>query len=335
MAVRLKPLNKQVIVVTGASSGIGLTTAKLAAARGASVVLTARDEVDLRAAVEEIRRAGGDAIFVTADVADLDAMREVARTAVREFGGFDTWINNAGLSIYGPIEEVPIADARRLFDVNYWGVVNGSLVAIPYLKDRGGALINVGSVTSDRARPLQGHHSASKHAVKAFTDALRMELTKEEAPVSVTLVKPTAIDTPFPEHARNDMEAEPTHPRPLYTPDVVAEAILFCAEHQRRDVIVGGGGKLAASMDAMPRIADRYMEALIFDQQKADEPADAAGVDSRYEPHAGDASEQGTFPGRIRRWSTYTKATLHPVATALGVAALGAGIAAVARRRHR
>jgi short-subunit dehydrogenase len=332
MAVRLKRLNEQVIVITGASSGIGLTTAKMAAARGARVVLSSRDEVDLRRAVDEIRRDGGDAIFVRADVADLEATENIARAVIREFGGFDTWINNAGLSIYGLIEEVPIADARRLFDVNYWGVVYGSLVALPHLKEYGGALINIGSVVSDRAIPLQGHYSASKHAVKAFTDALRMEVAKERAPVSVTLVKPTSIDTPFPEHARNYMEAEPTHPSPVYTPEVVAEAILFCAEHARRDVVVGGGGKMATSLEAMPRIADRYMEVMMFEQQKTDEPTRPDRVDTLFEPHAGDGRERGNFLGRVRKSSIYTKATLHPMATLAGVAALGAGLVFASRR---
>ena len=331
MAVQLKRLDQQVIVITGASSGIGLTTAKMAASRGARVVLAARDEPDLRVAVDAIRGEGGEAILVVADVAVQGSVDEIAATAVREFGGFDSWVNNAGLSIYGPIEEVPVDDARRLFDVNYWGVVHGSLAALPFLKERGGALINIGSVLSDRAIPLQGHYSASKHAVKAFTDSLRMELEKENAPVSVTLVKPGAIDTPYPEHARNYMEAEPKHPPPVYAPEVVAETILFCTEHARRDVIVGGGGKMTAAMDAIPRVADRYMRATMFDQQKRREASRPGRRDTLYSPSSGDARERGEYPGRVMQSSLYTRATLRPVATLLGVAAVGVGMAFAAR----
>ena len=145
MKVQLKPIEEQVIVITGASSGIGLATAKLAAERGARVVASSRDETDLNAAVEEIRHAGGQATAVVADVGDWDAVREIANTAIREYGRIDTCVNNAGVSIYGKIEEVTIEDAERLFKTNYWGVVNGSLTALEYLKRNGGTLINVGS----------------------------------------------------------------------------------------------------------------------------------------------------------------------------------------------
>jgi NAD(P)-dependent dehydrogenase (short-subunit alcohol dehydrogenase family) len=334
MAVKLKRLEDQVIVITGASSGIGLATAKMAGERGARVVLAARDSEGLNAARVEIEGAGGRAVTVVADVSSLEDVRTIARTATEAFGGFDTWVNNAGLSIYGPIEEVPVADARRLFDVNYWGVVHGSLTAIGSLKDHGGALINLGSTVSDRAIPLQGHYSASKHAVKAFTDTLRMEVEKEGAPVSVTLIKPGAIDTPFPEHARNYMEAEPKHPAPVYDPSVVAEAILFCAEHPRRDLIVGGGGKMTSAMDNAPRVGDRYMRATMFDQQKMNKPSRRHREDSLYEPQGG-GRERGNYPGTVRKRSLYTTTAMHRVATVLSAAAVGAGVIYASRKNWR
>lgn len=313
MAAQLKNLSEQVLVITGASSGIGLTTAKMAAERGAKVVLSSRDEEGLRRAVDEIRAAGGVAVYVAADVAELEDVHRIAHTAEREFGGFDTWVNNAGVSIYGRILEVPVEDARRLFDTNYWGVVNGSLVAVPHLRQRGGVLINVGSIVSDLAVPLQGHYSASKHAVKGFTDALRMELEEEGAPVSVTLVKPSAIDTPYPEHARSYLEEEPTLPPPVYAPEEVARAILTCAEKPVRDVVVGGGGRMMTAMGKMaPRLADRYMEAAMFEQQRKDELSSPLRPDALYRPMPGSGREHGGYEGHVMRTSAYTRASLNP-----------------------
>src|SRR5690606_28851654 len=235
-----KPLDQQVIVITGASSGIGLCTALSAAEQGARVVLAARSLDVLEEAVATITSAGGQALAAQCDVsrrADVDA---VARLAHPRFGGIDTWVNNAGVSIYGRLEQVSEADSRRLFDVNLWGVVNGSLAALPFLRASGGVLVNVGSEVSDAVIPLQGMYSASKHAVKGFTDALRVE---EEhvagSPVSIVLVQPTATDTPFPQHARNYMDQEPKLPTPLIDPSDVAAAILRAASQGGRATQVG------------------------------------------------------------------------------------------------
>ncbi|HEX2643677.1 MAG TPA: SDR family oxidoreductase [Thermoanaerobaculia bacterium] len=320
MAVKLKKLANQSVVITGGSSGIGRATAKLAAEKGARVVIASRDEVELRETVDEIRKDGGQAVYVVADVSNPEDLRRVAQTAQREFGGFDTWINDAGLSIYGRIEEVPLEDARQLFDTNYWGVVNGSTAALPHLKAHGGALINLGSIVSDRAVPLQGHYSASKHAVKAFTDALRMELEEEDAPVSVTLIKPAAINTPFPEHARNYMDKEPKLPAPVYAPEVVARAILACAEKPQRDVTVGGGGRMIAAMGNLaPRLTDKYMELAMFRAQQKDEGSRNDRDDSLYDPKRGTGRVDGDYPGHVMRRSAYTGAALHPGWALLGL----------------
>lgn len=330
MQQALKPIEHQTIVITGATSGIGLSTARLAVERGAAVVLTARDGTGLRRVAKEIRATGGRAAYAAADVADFEALQGVAELAVREFGGFDTWINNAGVSIYGRIEDVPVDDARRLFDTNYWGVVNGCKVAVPHLRRTGGALVNVGSTLSDRSIPLQGHYSASKHAVRAFTDALRMELEKDDAPISVSLVKPSGIDTPFTEHASNYMDVEPTLPPPVYAPAVVARTILECAERPVRDVYVGAGGKMIGMLENVPGVADRLMTATMFDmQRRADEPTPEDRADALYEPMGG--RERGRYDGHVLQSSAYTAATLHPIATMLGLAALGAGIALASR----
>jgi short-subunit dehydrogenase len=334
MRIQLKPVEDQVIVVTGASSGIGLATAREAARRGARVVLAARDEEALRRNVEAIRGEGGDAIHVVADVANALEVHGIAEAAIAAYGGFDTWVNNAGVSIYGRLDETVLEDARRLFDVNYWGVVHGCLAALPELRRRGGAVINLGSVVSDRAMPLQGHYGASKHAIRGFTDALRVELRDEGAPVSVTLVKPGAIDTPFPQNARNLMDEEPKHPSPVHRPETVAHAILFCAAHARRSVTIGAGRRVSAMLGVLaPGVSDRAEDAMI-DAQKRDEPARSPRRDILYQPGHREGEIRGEQPGRVRRTSAITYASLRPGRTALGLGAVAAiAWAAAARLR--
>jgi short-subunit dehydrogenase len=162
---------------------------------------------------------------------------------VERFGGFDTWINDAGVSIYGKQWDTPIADARQLFETNYWGVVYGSLAAVAHLTEKGGALITVGSVLSDFSIPEQGTYCAAKHAVKGFTNSLREELAGAKAPVSVTLIKPSAIATPFPEHAVSYMDKFGKLPPPLYAPELVASAIEHACENPVRELTVGSAGK--------------------------------------------------------------------------------------------
>jgi short-subunit dehydrogenase len=225
MKPSLRPLEDQVVVITGASSGIGLVTARMAAARGARLVLTARNAAALDALAAEIGAAGGTAIAVPADVGVPADVERVARTAARELGGFDTWVNNAGVSIFGRIEEVSLEDMRRMFDTVYWGVVHGSLEAVGQFRERGGgALVNVGSLFGDRATPLQSTYASAKHAVHGFTEALRMELEADGAPVSVTLVHSGRIDTPYNEHAHAFTDRHPAHRVMVYEPDAVAEA---------------------------------------------------------------------------------------------------------------
>ncbi len=153
---QLKRLRDQTIVITGASSGIGLATARMAAVRGARVVLTSRNEEELRRATNEIRANGGKAIYAVANVAKPEELDRVATAAMAEFGRIDTWVNNAGVSIYGKLTEVPLADKKQLFETNFWGVVNGCRTAVRHLSRRGGTIINIGSIVSDRAIPLQG-----------------------------------------------------------------------------------------------------------------------------------------------------------------------------------
>jgi short-subunit dehydrogenase len=325
MSRQLKRLNKQTVVITGASSGIGLVTARMAARRGARLVVAARSREALRQLTDEINSAGGEAIYVVADVASPGDVRRIAESAIKRFNGFDTWINNAGVSIYGKLMEVSLEDQRRLFETNFWGVVYGSYVAAEHLKQRGGALINIGSTLSDRAIPIQGMYSATKHAVKGFTDALRMELEAEGAPISVTLVKPGAIDTPYPHHAKNYLESEPTLPPPVYAPEVVAEAILHCAEHPEREVFAGGGGKaISIAEKYAPRLTDKVMEWTMEDMQQSDKPARRREQHGLYKA-SGELKERGGYEGHVMESSLYTKASLRPIMTTALV--VGAGLA--------
>ena len=333
MATKLKPLNEQILVVTGASSGIGLVTARMAAKRGVrAIVLAARSGSALTQLEQEINATGKtQAVAVVTDVADENAMREVAMVARERFGGFDTWVNNAGVSIYGRLTEVSHEDHRRLFETNFWGVVHGSRIALEQLRDRGGALINIGSTLSDRAIPLQGMYVASKHAVKGFTDALRMEVEEAKLPVSVTLIKPAAIDTPYTAHAKNYMEDFPKNPPPVYAPELVAETILYAAEHPVRDLFVGGAGKAFQMMEhAAPRATDKLMERAMFRQQHSGKPKrEGNGLHAA----SNDLRERGDYDGMVRETSAYTAAMTHPKTTAVlalvGLSAAAAGVAAL------
>ena len=293
MKVTLKPLDQQVMVITGASSGIGLATALAAAKAGAKLVLAARSKQTLDDVRGWIESHGGEAVAVEADVGEREQVEAVARAAIERFGRIDTWINNAGVSVYARIDEVSDRDTERIFLTNFWGVVHGSKVALPHLRAQGGALINVGSEVSEAVVPLQGMYSASKHAVKGFTDALRIELDADEAPVSVTLIQPTAVDTPFPEHAGNYLSQEPKLPTPMIEPEKVAFAILEAATEPVRNVRVGTMAKVNTTMaKLLPSLGDMMAKMQIGRQQR-DEPPRHPRAGTLYT-----AGEAGRIHGR-------------------------------------
>ncbi len=327
MIPTLKPVSQQVIVITGASSGIGLATANMAAKQGAKVVLAARNEAALLEASREIETAGGQACYVALDVADADATERLAKTAIDRFGRIDTWVNDAGVDIWGKLVDIPNEDSRRLFETNFWGVVYGSRTAVAHLREHGGALITVASVASDRAFPLQGIYCASKHAVKAYSEALRMELEEEGAPISVTLIKPSSIATPLPQQAKNYLLREPKLPSPMYAPEEVAHAILYAAAHPKRDIYVGAAGRILTILGAVaPRLTDIIGEKLLFEAQERDEPAQPR-PDNLHAAGAKGGVVQEIPDGRMVRPSLSTRAALNPGLTTLSLAAIGGALA--------
>ena len=334
---RSKPLSQQAIVITGASSGIGLATARLASERGAKVLLVARNEDDLRKIVQDLRARGGRAEYAVADVADKAALEAAAAKAREAFGGFDAWVNDAGISVLNEVERISLEDHRRVFETNYWGAVHGSLIAVREFKAHGGTLVNIGSVLSDRSMMLQGPYSATKFALKAFTDALRMELERGGAPINVTLVKPAAIDTPFQEHARNQLDAPGIKvPPPAYDPRLVARAILFACENRRREIVVGFGGYMISLMGRLfPRLTDLAMEATGYAAQTTDRAPRPERSDSLYQTKEGGTERSLTRPvAPVRKTSLLLEAQMHPVATAAALAGLGAlAVGAMAARR--
>jgi acetyl esterase/lipase/short-subunit dehydrogenase len=325
MKFHLRPLDQQVIVITGADSGIGLATARAAAHAGAAVVLNSRNAEALSRIAAELRAEGAQVAWHAGDVADEGAMHHLAEVAVTAFGRIDTWVNNAGVTIYGEIQRTPVNDVRRLFDTNYFGVVNGSLAALPFLRREGGALINVGSVLSGVAIPLQGHYAASKHAVKGFTDSLRIELAHADAPVAVTLIRPAAIDTPYTEHAHNHMvDADPDVPPAVYAPGVVARAILDCAVRPQREVLVGGAARQMEMMrNASDRLYDGYAASAIWEQQRAPLGSKRRS-DALYTPTSA-GRERGDYDGHVMRTSAYTHTRQHPLQALLTLGVLGGG----------
>ncbi|WP_412918749.1 SDR family oxidoreductase [Mesobacillus foraminis] len=333
--ISLKKLDQQVIVITGASSGIGLATARMAASKGAKVVAAARNEEALSQLVDELRGQGCQAVMVVADVSKQKDIEKISDTAKLEFGGFDTWVNNAGVSIFGKATDVKMEDMRQMFETNFWSVVCASKLAVNHYKKRGvpGAIINVGSFYGDRGAVVQSTYAATKFALHGWTESLRMELAKEKAPVSVTLIHPGRIDTPYNEHAMSYMEKQPAHIGMMYAPEAVAEAILYCAAHPKRDMYVGSQAKMMAVLGRFaPRLMDKYMELTLFRTQHDDRPSNPREESALYQPGYG-MHERGTNKGWVRNNSWYVKATKRPILTAAALAGIGAAVWNASKRK--
>ncbi len=318
----LKPLDQQVVVVIGASSGIGRETALQLADRGAKLVVAARSEPGLHSLVEEITAKGGTATYVVCDASDADQVHAVAEHAVATYGHLDTWVHAAAVGVYATLETVPLDDFRRVLDVNIMGYVHGIQAALPHLRREGrGAFIAVSSIEASVAMPLQSAYVASKHAVEGLVETLRRELRYEEVPISVTSVRPAVISTPFYDNALSRVGFRPTAPGPVYHPSVVAQCVVYAAEHPVRDMLAGGSGRL---MTAVQRIAPGLMDVGIgtvgIPLQRTDEPP---GDDALYTPREHDNRIEGGIGNHAFRASPYTWLQTHPKAKA-ALAASGA-----------
>lgn len=302
-----RPINEQVIVITGASSGIGRETALECGKAGATVVISARNAEALDQVAFTITQLGGRVLTVPTDVTDWEQVRQLANTTINHFGRIDTWVNNAGISVYATAEETSVEETARIMQTNFMGVVHGVSVVLPHMKQQGhGTIINVGSVESQRAFPLQAAYAASKHAVKAYTEALRLEQIEEKTNIQITLILPSGINTPLFNHARSKVGVKPMPIPPVYSPELVARAIMTAAQAPHRDIYVGGAGFLFWLLERInPALLDKLMmvNKAAFRLQKTDEPDN--GLDNLYTPMAGMGRVHGDFESLVKP-SAYT-----------------------------
>ncbi len=314
--MRLKPLSEQVVVVLGASSGIGRETALRLADRGAAVVVGARSEPGLTSLVEQVQQRGGRAAYAVCDVADPDQVAAVADAAVAAFGRIDTWVNVAAVSVYAQFEDTTPEEFRRVIEVSYLGQVHGFLAALPHLRAAGqGALIAISSVESIVSLPLHSAYSAAKHAVDGMVDGLRRDLRAEAAPISVTSIKPGTVNTPFFNNSLKKMDVKPQGPPPFYSPSVVADCVLYAAEHPVRDCTPGERPAAWRSPSCSHRASSRCARPR-RGPGRPHQRADAGRCTRRaVRTPIQDNRAEGDFTSRARS-SLYTTLWVHPRARA-------------------
>ncbi|ARV58941.1 short-chain dehydrogenase [Nostocales cyanobacterium HT-58-2] len=284
--MQLKPIHQQVVAIVGASSGIGRETALKFARRGAKVMVAARSEPGLKSLVEEIKRFGGDATYIIADVSDFQQVKAIADTTVEQYGRLDTWVHAAATGVIGPFEKITPEEFQRVIDVDLMGQVYGAMAALPHLKKEGrGALIHISSMEGRRSLPLQSPYSAAKHGVEGFVEALRVELQHEKLPISVTSILPAVINTPFYDKVRSKLGVKPTGIPPYYSPSVVADAILYTAEHPTRDFLVGDVARILDVLQRVsPELVDSILAVIGFAGQRTNEPKSEEGPDNLFGP---------------------------------------------------
>jgi NAD(P)-dependent dehydrogenase (short-subunit alcohol dehydrogenase family) len=320
---------RKVVVVTGASAGVGRATARAFAARGASVGLLARGRDGLEGARRDVEARGGRALVVPTDVADPAQIAAATDAVERELGPIDVWVNNAMVSVFSPVKQMAPEEYQRVTEVTYLGYVYGTLAALKRMlpRDRG-VILQVGSALAYRSIPLQSAYCAAKHAIKGFTESLRTELLHDKSRVRVTMVQMPAMNTPQFSWVRSRLPRKPQPVPPIYQPEVAAEALVWAAEHDRRELWVGLPTVEAVLGErVMPGLLDRYLASVGYDAQQTNEPADPNRADNVWAPVPGDHGAHGSFDARSRSVSPQVWAATHR--TALGLLA-GASVAALA-----
>lgn len=333
--MKLKPIAEQVVVLFGASSGIGREAALRFAEAGAKVVVAARRADALESLAQDIRMRGGVCAVAVAEAADFAQVKQVADDAARRFGRIDTWVQLASVSVYAPFEQTEPEEFARIIDVNLVGAAYAARAALPYLKEAAGALIMITSIESVQSIPYHSAYAASKHGLRALTDVIRMELAAEGAQVSVTNIMPASINTPFFDVAKTKLGVKPRGVPPVYEPDVVARAILYAAGHPTRDLAAGGAGRAFIYLKRLsPTFADRAMMAAGLTLQKTREPKSADAPNNLFAPIPdGPVGPQGSFSKEARSWSLYTWWATTPAARWAGRALALGGLTALALRR--
>jgi NADP-dependent 3-hydroxy acid dehydrogenase YdfG len=325
----------KIVVVTGASAGVGRATVREFASRGASIGLLARGADGLEAAKHEVEAHGGRAIVVPTDVADHVQVDAAAERVERELGPIDVWVNNAMVSVLSPVKAMQADEYRRVTEVTYLGYVYGTLSALRRMlpRDRG-VIIQVGSALAYRAIPLQSAYCGAKHAVQGFTESLRSELIHDGSRVRVTVVQLPAVNTPQFDWIRTRMPRRPQPVPPIYQPEVIARAIVWASEHNRRELSVGGSTVKAIMGDKfIPGLLDHYLGWIGYAAQQTEEAIESHRPDNLYHPLPGDHGAHGRFDARARDFSL--QAVLNMYRGWLGVLGAGLVAAAVWGAQHR
>jgi NAD(P)-dependent dehydrogenase (short-subunit alcohol dehydrogenase family) len=309
--VRKKPLSEQVVVVTGASSGLGRAIARRAGERGAKVVVTARNEEALENGVAEIERAGSEALAVPADCAEREQVEGVVARAVERFGRIDTYVANAIVTVYSEAARLEPDELRRVMDVNFFGVAYGFWASLPHLRVSKGTFLHVSSALAYRGIPLQAAYCASKAGLRAFLESARVEEQKAGTSVAVSLVLPGAINTPQFDRDRQKIGYQPQPVAPIYQPEPFAEATLHCAERPVRELPVGWGAqKLLWGQKVAPRAGDWVLRRTGWKSQHTGEPKPLDAPDNLFDTLPGDPGAHGRFDHRSRGSTVWTRLRL-------------------------
>jgi NAD(P)-dependent dehydrogenase (short-subunit alcohol dehydrogenase family) len=338
---RKKPLSEQVVVVTGASSGLGRAIARAAGNRGARVVVTGRNAEALDNCVREIESSGAEALAVPAEQTSQDEVAQVVEQAVDRFGRIDTYVANAIVTVYAEAERLEPDELRRVFDVNFFGMVYGFWAALPHLKESRGTFLHVSSALAYRGIPLQAAYCSSKAAGRTFLESARVELEKEGTGVDVSLVLPGAINTPQFDRDRQKIGYQPQPVPPIYQPEPYAEAVMHCCENPIRELPVSWGAqKLLWGQKLSPRAGDLMLRRIGWKNQHTDEPKPTDSPDNLFETLPGDPGAHGRFDDQSKGSSAWTSLRLaltsKPALLALvGASAGGATAAALSRNGHR